>query len=508
MAAPTGSGKTVVAEHAVARALAEGRKAFYTTPIKALSNQKFHDLVARHGPERGGPADRRQRDQRRRPDRGDDHRGAAQHDLQPLGGARRAAAGWCSTRSTTCRTPTGDRCGRRSSSTCPPRSAWCACRPPCPTRPSWPTGSAPCAGPTATVIETERPIELDNLFMVGDQVEPTSPHLIPTLVDGRPNPEGERFDLTAAGAGPGPTPAAVVHAATHRGGRPARATCDLLPAIYFIFSRAACDDAVHGLPRRRGAPDRARAPGPASDEIVEQHVAGLCRRRPRRCSATAGGWPGSRPGIAAHHAGMVPPFKEAVEPCFAEGLVRAVFATETLALGINMPARTRRDREADQVHRRAPRVPQPGPVHPAHRTGRAPGHRHRPATPWCCGRPFVSFGEVAGLAASRSFVLTSSFRPDLQHGGQPGAALPGRRRPTTCSTCPSPSSRPTRRWSASRPGWPAARPPWPTCAAEATCERGDVEEYRAWSGDEPAGGARRPRRALDDGARAACGPAT
>ena len=54
VAAPTGSGKTVVAEHAVARAVAAGGKAFYTTPIKALSNQKFHDLVARHGREAVG----------------------------------------------------------------------------------------------------------------------------------------------------------------------------------------------------------------------------------------------------------------------------------------------------------------------------------------------------------------------------------------------------------------------------------------------------------------------
>ena len=49
VAAPTGSGKTVVGEYAVARALAEGRKAFYTTPLKALSNQKYGDLVRRHG---------------------------------------------------------------------------------------------------------------------------------------------------------------------------------------------------------------------------------------------------------------------------------------------------------------------------------------------------------------------------------------------------------------------------------------------------------------------------
>jgi len=54
VAAPTGSGKTVVAEYAVVKALAEGGKAFYTTPLKALSNQKFADLVRRHGPERVG----------------------------------------------------------------------------------------------------------------------------------------------------------------------------------------------------------------------------------------------------------------------------------------------------------------------------------------------------------------------------------------------------------------------------------------------------------------------
>src|SRR5690606_37933682 len=54
VAAPTGAGKTVVGELAVFLALETGRKAFYTTPIKALSNQKYHDLVARHGPENVG----------------------------------------------------------------------------------------------------------------------------------------------------------------------------------------------------------------------------------------------------------------------------------------------------------------------------------------------------------------------------------------------------------------------------------------------------------------------
>ena len=54
VAAPTGSGKTVVAEYAVAKALDEGGKAFYTTPLKALSNQKYGDLVRRHGADKVG----------------------------------------------------------------------------------------------------------------------------------------------------------------------------------------------------------------------------------------------------------------------------------------------------------------------------------------------------------------------------------------------------------------------------------------------------------------------
>src|SRR5438034_3880079 len=52
--APSGSGKTVVAEYAVDKALRERAQAFYTTPLKALSNQKYGDLVRRYGPERVG----------------------------------------------------------------------------------------------------------------------------------------------------------------------------------------------------------------------------------------------------------------------------------------------------------------------------------------------------------------------------------------------------------------------------------------------------------------------
>ena len=58
VAAPTGSGKTVVGEFAVDLALQRGRKCFYTTPIKALSNQKYRDLVDRLRRGQRRPADR------------------------------------------------------------------------------------------------------------------------------------------------------------------------------------------------------------------------------------------------------------------------------------------------------------------------------------------------------------------------------------------------------------------------------------------------------------------
>jgi ATP-dependent RNA helicase HelY len=54
VAAPTGAGKTIVGEFAAFLALRGGGKCFYTTPIKALSNQKFHDLVERHGEDNVG----------------------------------------------------------------------------------------------------------------------------------------------------------------------------------------------------------------------------------------------------------------------------------------------------------------------------------------------------------------------------------------------------------------------------------------------------------------------
>src|SRR5690606_25496937 len=107
-------------------------------------------------------------------------------------------------------------------------------------------------------------------------------------------------------------------------------------AIVFIFSRAGCDAAVEQCVRagtRLTTEDEVRE----IREVIEEHTNDL----PDTDLSVLGYWEwreGLERGVAAHHAGLLPAFKETVEELFVRGLVKAVFATETLALGINMPA--------------------------------------------------------------------------------------------------------------------------------------------------------------------------
>ncbi len=119
----------------------------------------------------------------------------------------------------------------------------------------------------------------------------------------------------------------------------------------------------------------------------------------------------------------------------------------------------RRDREAHQVHRRPPRDADAGGVHAADRPGRPAGST-TPGGAIVLWSPFVPFHQVAALASSRSFRLHVGVPADLQHGRQPGALVHATRRPTTSSTCRSPSTRPNREVvTPVRPGWSAAGPP-------------------------------------------------
>ena len=182
----------------------------------------------------------------------------------------------------------------------------------------------------------------------------------------------------------------------------------LLPAITFIFSRAGCDAAVRqcldaGL--RLTTPDEAAV----ITQVAERRTADI----PESDLPVLGygEWlTGLQRGIAAHHAGMLPAFKEVVEELFESGLVRAVFATETLALGINMPARTVVIERLDKWNGEAHLELTPGEY--TQLTGRAgrrgidvEGHA---VVLW---HPGMDIAAVAGLAGARTYPLNSSFRP-------------------------------------------------------------------------------------------------
>ncbi len=182
----------------------------------------------------------------------------------------------------------------------------------------------------------------------------------------------------------------------------------LLPAITFIFSRVGCDAAVKQCLRSslRLTTDDERA---RIAEVVDRRCADLSDS-----DLVVLGYhewrEGLLRGLAAHHAGMLPVFRHTVEELFTEGLVKAVFATETLALGINMPARTvvleRLVKFDGEQHA------QLTPGEYTQLTGRAgrrgidvEGHA---VVLWT---PDVDPAEVAGLASTRTFPLRSSFAP-------------------------------------------------------------------------------------------------
>ncbi len=415
VAAPTGSGKTVVAEYAVAKALAEGGKAFYTTPLKALSNQKYGDLLRRHGARQVGLLT------------GDNAvngdapvvvmttevlRNMIYAGSSALDRLRYVVLDEVHYLQNAYRGPVWEEviihlrpevtlvCLSATVSNAEEFADWVAT----------------VRGETAAVIEERRPVELIHLYLVGDR-QSDGLHLLPTFVDGKPNPEAVRLDSRSASGG-----------RDHHGGgprdrgrprgrlyTPRRAEAverlhaeSMLPAIFFIFSRAACDDAVrqcldYGLrlttPAERIA-IRAIAEAKA-ESLSATDLEVLGYRKWLTCLES---------GLASHHAGMVPPFKEAVEACFTAGLVKVVFATETLALGINMPARSVVIEKLSKFTGERHEFLTPGEY--TQITGRA-GRRGIDPVGYATvlWSPFVPFEQVAGLASTRSYALSSSFRP-------------------------------------------------------------------------------------------------
>jgi len=415
VSAPTGSGKTVVGEHAVSLALSGDGKAFYTAPIKALSNQKYGDLLRVLGPGRVGLL-------------------TGDHSIDPqapvvvmttevlrnmvyagsplMEGLRWVVLDEVHFLQDAYRGPVWEEVLIHT-----PASVRFVCLSATVSNASelgeWITA---LRGPTDTVVEHVRPIRLDSLYMVGDRSSERD-HLLPVLVAGRPNPEGDRFDEERR-AGTPPSRRGRQSGRPHgrrRHRTPRRLEVierlddeGLLPAIYFLFSRAACTDAANqcfdaGL-RLTDSAERSRIRALVEERVSRLSDDDLDVLGYDRLAATL------EAGVAAHHAGMVPAFREAVEDCFVEGLIKVVFATETLALGINMPARSVVIEKLTKFNGESHEFLTPAQF--TQLTGRA-GRRGIDAegTSVVLWSPFVTFQQVAGLVGSREFPLTSAFRP-------------------------------------------------------------------------------------------------
>jgi ATP-dependent RNA helicase HelY len=182
----------------------------------------------------------------------------------------------------------------------------------------------------------------------------------------------------------------------------------MLPGIYFVFSRAGCDRSVEWL-MQAGVRLTTRDEAARIRERAESRVAWMAEDD----LTTLGFYDfleGLAAGVAAHHAGMLPVFKETVEELFEAGLVKVVFATETLSLGINMPARTVVIEDLWKFQGERHELLTPGEY--TQLTGRA-GRRGIDALGHAVVvyQRQVPFERVAGLAATRTYDLASSFRP-------------------------------------------------------------------------------------------------
>jgi ATP-dependent RNA helicase HelY len=418
VSAPTGSGKTVVADYGVARAIESGKRAFYTTPLKALSNQKLGELAETYG---------------------DDKVGLLTGDVSHLPDAPVVVMTTEVLRNMLFSAPQGlhdlglvvldevhflqdpyrGSVWEEVLIVCPPGVVFVCLSATVSNAVELGAWMRQVRGPTEVVVETRRPVELRNHLAVTDRGS-RQVHLVPLLwkqqlhrdalaLDRRFNEKrgGSPYRHRRPGRDAGDRHSGL---ATPRRTELVEALAErsMLPAIVFIFSRAACDDAVAQCLR-----DGLRLTEPEQRieirRLCEEHTEGISDEELR--ALDYGPWSAAlEAGVAAHHAGMVPAFREAVEECFESGLLSLVYATETLALGINMPARTVVIERLTKVREHGRSSLTSGEY--AQLSGRA-GRRGlddlgHTVVVWS---PRVLASDLARLATSPAPELRSSFRP-------------------------------------------------------------------------------------------------
>ena len=323
--APTGSGKTLIGEYAIYRALSRGRRVFYTTPLKALSNQKLRDFRERFGADMVGLLTGDASINREAPIL------VMTTEIfrnmlygTPIGEVGTSLVGVEAVVLDECHYMNDRQRG----------TVWEESIIYCPTEIQLLALSATIAnsdqltdwinqvhGPTELIYSDFRPVPLEFRFCNPKGLFPlldnNSSRINPRLKPKRGSSDRK--------SGPRPEPPSLEYTLTQLTSR------DMLPAIYFIFSRRGCDKAVADL-------GTLSLVNKAEAEQLRWQIDEFLRRNPD--AGRSGQIEPLYRGIAAHHAGILPAWKGLVEELFQQGLIKVVFATETLAAGINMPART------------------------------------------------------------------------------------------------------------------------------------------------------------------------
>ncbi|MCB4428637.1 DEAD/DEAH box helicase [Synechococcus sp. MU1643] len=331
VSAPTGSGKTLIGEYAIHRALAHGQKVFYTTPLKALSNQKLRDFRDQFGAENVGLMTGDLSVNREASIvvmtteifRNMLYAEADEHD-DPLADVEAVVLDECHYMNDSQRGTVWE----ESIIHCLPKVQLVALSATVANAGQLTDWIEKVHGPTTLVMSDHRPVPLQFSFCSAKGLHPllndAGTGLHPNCKVWRAPKGHKRKGRSQRPPQPEPPPISFVVAQM--------AERQMLPAIYFIFSRRGCDKAVRDLgvqclvtqEEQARIKERLTAYSHDNPEAVRDgiHADALLR------------------GIAAHHAGVLPAWKELIEELFQQGLVKVVFATETLAAGINMPARS------------------------------------------------------------------------------------------------------------------------------------------------------------------------
>ncbi len=325
--APTGSGKTLVGEYAIHRALAMGKRVFYTTPLKALSNQKLRDFRRIFGDENVGLLTGDSSVNRDAPvvvmtteifrnmlyGTTIGEVGTSLHDVQAVVldechymNDRQRGTVW-----------------EESVIYCPPEIQIVGLSATVANGGQLTDWISEVHGPTRLIYSDYRPVPLTFHFAAEKGVfpllNPKHTGIHPRLKNYRKPPRRQRGQKKQAA---GPTLPSIVSRLQQN---------DMLPAIYFIFSRKGCDRSVDVIAHMTLVT-------PAESELLKRRIDDFVDRNPEAVRSNQ--LVPLYGGIAAHHAGILPAWKGLVEQLFQAGLIKVVFATETLAAGINMPART------------------------------------------------------------------------------------------------------------------------------------------------------------------------